>query len=205
MPTTTMREILPGVHHWTGYLEAIGARVSSYLVEAAGIVIDPVIPDEGMESLSGVTPPREVMLTSGHHLRDAPRFAEEFGCPIRALAAAAERIGDRAAIEVVVPGEQLEPNVTAIPIGVLAPDEAALHIDHGTGMLALADAVTRDEDGELCFFADRLLGDDPEAVKQGLKAQLRLLLARPFDTLLLAHAEPVVGDGHRALKAFATS
>jgi hypothetical protein len=205
MRTTTVSEILPGVHHWTGYWEPIGSRVSSYLIENAAVVIDPVMPDDGLESLATLESPRAIVLTSGHHLRDAPRFADELGCPIRALPDAVEHIGDRAEIKVVMPGEQFEPNVIAVPIGVLAPDECAVHIDQGNGLLALADAVTRDDDGELCFFPDHLLGDDPAAIKEGLKAQLRLLLARPFDTLLLAHAEPVVGDGHKALEHFASN
>jgi hypothetical protein len=203
MRTTTLNEILPGVHHWTGYWEPIGSRVSSYLIESAGVVIDPVLPDDGIESLRDLECPRAVLLTSGHHLRDAPRFAAEFGCPIRALREAAEHIGDAAEIDVVTPGEQIEPNVMAIPVGVLADDEGALHIDQGNGLLALADAVTRDDDGALCFFPDHLLGDDPESVKEGLKAQMRLLLARSFDTLLLAHADPIVGDGREVLQRFA--
>jgi hypothetical protein len=48
-----MREILPGVFHWTAFHEPIGARVSSHYVQSAGIVIDPKVPEEGIDALPG--------------------------------------------------------------------------------------------------------------------------------------------------------
>jgi len=49
---------------------------------------------------------------------------------------------------------------------------------------------------------DFLLGDDPEAVKAQLRERLAALLDLEFDTLLLAHGEPVVGGGRDALRRF---
>jgi hypothetical protein len=37
-----MKEIFPGVHHWTAVRGTIGVRVSSYWVRPAGIVVDPL-------------------------------------------------------------------------------------------------------------------------------------------------------------------
>ncbi len=42
-----MREIFPGVLHWTAFHDGINAPVSSYFVEPAGIVIDPITPEGG--------------------------------------------------------------------------------------------------------------------------------------------------------------
>jgi hypothetical protein len=57
----------------------------------------------------------------------------------------------------------------------------------------------------LGFFSDDLLGDDPRAVKDGLREQFRSLLERDFDHLLFAHGEPVVHGGKAALRDFVSS
>ena len=81
------------------------------------------------------------------------------------------------------------------------PDEYALHFAVAEGAIAFADGLHH-EGGELGFFDDDLLGDDPEAVKRGLVEQFRALLERDFDHLLFAHGDPIVGGGKRALRAF---
>jgi hypothetical protein len=45
--------------------------------------------------------------------------------------------------------------------------------------------------------------DDPEQTKAELRDAYRRLLELDFDLLLLAHGDPVVGDGKAALRAFA--
>ena len=47
------------------------------------------------------------------------------------------------------------------------------------------------------------MGDDPEGVKDGLRASLRRLLDEDFDALLFAHGDPMPTGGHAALRAFA--
>jgi hypothetical protein len=64
-----MQEIFPGVFHWSAFHEPIRANVSSYYVQPAGVVIDPKLPEEGLEAMPGT--PQQVVLTSGHHGRDA--------------------------------------------------------------------------------------------------------------------------------------
>jgi hypothetical protein len=198
-----MQHIIDGVFHWTALNEQIGSRVSSYYVGPADAVIDPKVPEDGFDALPGR--PEQVLLTSGHHLRDAQRFAEHFGIPIRALKPAAEYIEDDVPIDVITAGEQAAPGISAIHVGVISDDECALHIAHGAGALAVADAVNR-RDGELAFFPDSLLGDDPEAVKDGLRTALaRLATEHAFEALLFAHGEPLASGGTAALQRFAAS
>lgn len=53
---------------------------------------------------------------------------------------------------------------------------------------------------------DELIGDDPQTVKDGLRDSFRGLLTRePWDTLLLAHGDPIVGGARKALKYFVES
>jgi hypothetical protein len=197
-----MREAIPGIFHWTTFHESIGARVSSYYVEPAGIVIDPKVPEEGLGALPGT--PQQVVLTTGLHDRDAQRFADAFDIPIRASSEAAERLGDALAIEPFNDGDEVAPGVTAIVIDVLCPDECALHIAVGDGAIAFADGLIRYGDA-LAFVPDDLLGAHPDRVKEGLKQAFLGLLTRDFDHLLFAHGEPLIGGGKAALRDFATS
>ena len=199
-----MREVLPGVYHWTAFHAPFGARVSSYYIEPAGVLIDPVLPDDGLDAFAGRERPRQVVLTSGLHTRHADRFADAFGCPIVTSREGAERIGDALEVETYGDGDDVAPGVRAVRVGVLCPDEYALHITATEGALALADALHHYGDA-LGFFGDELLGDDPKAVKEGLKQQLLALLQRDFDHLLFAHGDPIVGRGKTALRDFATS
>src|SRR2546425_1160942 len=48
-----MRELRPGLFHWTTFHEGIRAAVSSYYVEPAGAVIDARVPEEGIEAALG--------------------------------------------------------------------------------------------------------------------------------------------------------
>ena len=197
-----MVELLPGVFHWSVFHEPIRGRVSSYYVRPAGIVIDPKLPDGGFEELPGR--PEQVVLTTGLHNRDARQFAEAFDIPIRASEEALERLGGDLEVEPFRDRDEIAPGVTALTIDKLAPDEGALHIAVDAGALAFADGIHR-YGGALGFFGDDLLGDDPGAVKQGLKDAYRGLLTRDFDHLLFAHGDPLVGRGKAALKKFVNS
>jgi glyoxylase-like metal-dependent hydrolase (beta-lactamase superfamily II) len=197
-----MQQIVPGIFHWTALNPSIGVRVSSYLVPDAGAIIDPMIPEQGIDSLPGR--PDRILLSSGHHLRDSRRIAEALGIPIHASRQAIEHLGAEGEGIEAWEGAQAHPapGVTALHVGVLAEDEGALHLDVGEGALVIADAVHPSPAG-LAFFSDSLLGDDPAAVKQGLRAALGALAdALAFDALLFAHGEPLATGGRDALRAF---
>jgi hypothetical protein len=200
-----MREIFPGVQHWTAFHPAIQARVSSYYVESSGVLIDPMVPEEGLEAVVGDGPlPQQVVLTSGNHARDADRFADAFGIPIRASVEGKERLGDALEVEIYDSHEEVAPGVQAIHVGILSPDEYALHLTATEGAIALADGANHYAP-TLAFFPDELLGDDPEEIKEGLKRRMLTLLERDFDHLLFAHGDPIIGRGKKALRDFATS
>lgn len=198
-----MREIFPGVLHWTAHHDAIGARVSSYCVEPAGVVIDPMLPEEGLDGFTDRRP-RQIVLTSGNHTRDADRFADAFDCPIVTSHEGAERIGGALRVETYSDGDDIAPGVRAVRVGVLSADEYALHITVTEGALALADGLHHYDDS-LAFFSDELLGDDPDTVKSGLNRRFLTLLDYDFDHLLFAHGDPIVGSGKTALRNFTTS
>jgi hypothetical protein len=194
-----MREIFPGVHHWTAVRDTIGMRVSSHWVQPAGVVIDPLVPEEGLGAFAGL---RAVVLTAGLHTRHAQRFADEFSIPIRAPREATARLGDRLSFDPYDDDEELADGVRAVRVGALCPDEYALHITATEASVAFADAVEHYETA-LGFFPDWLLGDDPEAVKEGIREALRGLAGRDIQHLLFAHGDPIIGDGRAVLARFA--
>jgi hypothetical protein len=198
-------EIAPGIHHWRAFRDTIGADVHSYWIEPAGIVVDPMVPpDVGLDWFAdrSVTP-QQCVLTIGLHYRQSDQFAERFGCSVRVASQGLHRFedDDREA-EPFEFGDELGPGVTAVEIGGIAPDETALHIAHGDGAIALADSLIADDTGRLSFVPDYLMGDDPETVKASLRDSLRGLLERDWDTLLMAHGEPIAGSGKTALRDF---
>ena len=199
-----IREVLPGVHHWTSIHPRIRLPVDSYYIEPAGVVLDPTVPREGLEWFERRRTPSQVVLTNRHHLRHAERYAEAFGCPIRCSIPGLHEFEGGPRVEGFEFGEELAPGVTAHELGAICPDDTALHIrTTGGGALAFADGLTRPRGGGLGFVPGFLMGDDPAAVRAGLRESLRRLLDLDFDNLLFAHGEPLIGGGKAALREFA--
>ncbi len=201
-----MNELLPGVWHWTVFYDAIGMNVHSYWIEPAGIVLDPMVPDDvGLEWFDERDiQPQQVVLTIGLHWRHSEQFASRWGIPIRVPRPALERYeGTDRDAEPFEWNDEIAPGVTAIEIDAIAPDECALHIDQGDGVVAIADGLIRASGGgPLTFVPDGLMGDDAETVKAGLRDALGGLLERDWDTMLLAHGDPIVGGARQELKDF---
>jgi hypothetical protein len=197
-----MQEILPGIWHWTAVHPNIKMAVSSYYVEPEGALIDPLIPDEGLDWFAD-RPPRNIYMTIRHHYRHCGKFAERYGCEVWCVE---QGMHEFAKGEVVRPfkfGDLLPGEIEAIEIGSLCPDEGALYLSREEGCVFLADGCVRMDDGPLQFVPDILLGDDPDAVKTGLRnAYRRLLDTRSFEHVMLAHGLPLVGTGRAALEEF---
>lgn len=198
-----IREVLPGVHHWTAIHPKIRLPVDSYYIEPARVVLDPMVPREGLEWFEGRDAPSQVVLTNRHHLRHSERYAAAFGCPIRCSDAGLHEFEHGPAVEGFAFGEELAPGITAHELGVICPDDTVLQIRTTSGgALAFADGVTRPRGGGLGFVPGFLMGDDPSAVRAGLRQTLRGMLDLAFDSLLFAHGEPLIGGGRIALREF---
>jgi hypothetical protein len=195
-----MKEIGPGIHHWKARHPRIQVEVSSYYVESAATLVDPLEPPEGIEWFESRTKPERIVLTNRHHYRHSDRFAEAFGCVVLCNENGLHEFDDGREVEGFAFGDEMAPGITGKEVGVLCPEETALHIEVGDGFVALADSLVNYD--ELRFVPDNLLGDDPEAIKSGLTDSLRHLLDLEFDGLLLAHGEAIVPGGKEALRRF---
>jgi hypothetical protein len=202
-----IHEVLPGVFHWTAVHPRIHVEVSSYYVEPARMLFDPLVPEEGLEWFDARGAPEHVLLTNRLHSRHTARFVEKFGCVVWTNQEGLAHFGEGGEIHEVEPrgfhaGDLLPGGIESYEVGVLCPDETAFRIPGEVAALAVADGVVRNADGPLAFVPDTLLGDDPEAVKRGLEAVYRRLCDLDWDHLLLAHGQPWIGGARAALRAF---
>lgn len=199
-----MKEVLPGVFHWTARHPRIHVEVSSYWLDGAGVLIDPLIPlPEGLDWFAGrATQPAAILLSNRHHHRESDRFAERFGCEVHCNSTGLHEFGPSQPVRGFEPGAVLPGGVVACEVDAICPDDTALLIPSARAVV-LADAVVRGgragDEGPLGFVPDSLM-DDPPVTKRGLlEACERLLGDLDFDHLLLAHGGPVIGDGRELL------
>lgn len=197
-----MREISPGLWHWTARHEHIGAEVSSYYLESERVVLDPMLPPDGLEWFEQHGAPEHVLMTNRHHDRHAWDLQEAFGCAVHCIRNGVYEIEGRGRVEAFDFGDELPGGATVYRVDAICPDETALHIPAHRA-LACADGVVH-YGGELGFVPEQLM-DDPEQTKRGLREAYGRLLELDFDVLLLAHGTPVVGDAKKALAEFASA
>jgi hypothetical protein len=209
-----MKEILPGIWHWTRVHEKIRIPVHSCYLEEKRVLIDPMAPKADLDWFRKHGPPEHVLLTNRHHYRHSGRFQKAFGVTVHCHREGLHEFTHGERVEPFEFGDELPGGILALEVGVLCPEETALYVTRGTprkkaggaasggDVLAFGDALIRDEDGKLGFVPDQYMGEDPKAVKRGLKTAFRRLAKRPFEHLLMAHGEPIVGKGKKALERF---
>jgi hypothetical protein len=202
-----VREVLPGIFHWTAIHPEIRAPVHCHYLEPQRMLLDPLVPDAGLDWFERRGPPRHVLLTNRLHSRQSAAFAKRFGCEIWCNALGLDHFGPDGelpglAVRGFAAGDVLPGGVRSLPIGELCPDETAFLIPGPAAALAIADGIVRDAGGALGFVPDEFIGEDPAAVKRALKAAYRRLLSLDFDHLLFAHGEPWIGGGRHALAEF---
>lgn len=197
-----MNEIAPGLWHWTAPHDRIGVDVSSYYLEAERVVIDPMLPPDGLRWFEQRGAPEHVLMTNRHHDRHAWDLRAAFGAQVHCIRNGAYELEGRGPVVEFDFGDELPGGAVAYEIGAICPDETALHIP-AHDALACADGVIRYEDA-LGFVPEQYM-DDPEQTKRDLRAAYRQLLGLDlaFDSLLVAHGTPLVGGAKQALREFA--
>jgi hypothetical protein len=200
-----MHEILPGLYHWTAIHPHIHSQVSSYWLDDAGVLFDPLVaPDVGFQWFAERDPqPKAILLSNRHHSRSSADFRERFGCPVYCNRAGLHEFSQDEDVQGFDPGQALPGGVLAHEVGAICPDDTALYLPRHQAIL-FADGVVRGGpyggDGPLGFVPDSLM-DDPDHTKQALlDACARLLAQLDFRHLLLAHGGPVIDQGRSLLE-----
>lgn len=215
-----MREILPGIHHWTAIHPHIHSEVSSYWLDDGGVLIDPLVPpDVGLEWFAArPTLPQAVVLSNRHHYRHSARFVEAYGCEVWCNRAGLHEFTHGEEVAGFDIGDELPGGLRAQEVGAICPDDTALY-HAGARALFFADGLVRSsggtggasgevagggsggsEPGPLGFVPDSLM-DEPERTKRGLLAAFAGLLDElDFEHVMLAHGGPLIGDGRAQLQ-----
>lgn len=200
-----MDEIAPGLWHWTARHPHIGQPVSSYYLEDAGVLLDPLFPPDGPAWFAERRcEPQHIVLSNRHHDRDSWRLRDHFDCEVHCIANGLHELQGRGPVTPFQFGDELPGGILVHEVDAICPDETALYIP-ALRALACADGVVRwpGVDG-LTFVPDWLM-DEPAETKEGLREAYRGLLGLDFDLLLLAHGDPVVEGGREALRSFVDS
>jgi hypothetical protein len=187
-------EIVPGVLHWTTFHPNIKFDVSSHFVTGSATLIDPLNP--GGEDLK----PERIVLTTRHHRRSIA----DYDCPILCHESGLHEFADGPEVQGFAWGDELAPDVKAVEVDAISPDDTGLLVDAGDGCLVIGDALMHYVES-IHFVPDEYLvdeGDDPEPVKVAIKEAFQRLLDLPFDNLLFSHGTPLVGGGKEALRRF---
>lgn len=195
-----MQEILDGVCHWKAMHPRIEAEVGCHFLAGSGTAIDPLLPPGGLAWFED-RDLRRIVLSNRHHLRDAPLLAERFGCPILCHEAGLHEFEDGPDVEGFAFGESLADGLTALEMDAICPEDTVLRIEAGGGALLFADSLINYD--EVRFVSDRLIGDEPERVKDKIRERCRALLDQEFRHLLFAHGDPLLDRGPEALRRVA--
>ena len=196
-----MNEILPGLWHWSTLHERWGIEISSYYLAAERVLIDPRVPPEGLEWFAEAGGPVAALLTNRHHYRHAGRFAERYGTRVLCNRLGAQEFHADEPVEFFTAGDALPGDVASLEVGGICPDETAL-LCRSHRALAVADGLVRfPVDGPLGFVPDQLMFDPPRT-RARLVAAYGAILDLDFDTLLLAHGDPIVRGAREVLGRF---
>ena len=196
-----MREVVPGIWHWSAEHPRIKKPVHSYYLPEERVLIDPIAPEESLDWFAGHGPPTDVLLSNRHHYRASGEFVERFGVTVHCVREGLHAFGDGREVTPFDFGDDLPGGIVAYEVNAICPDETALFVPQRRA-LALADGGVRwNPGGDLTFVPDGLM-DDPERTKEGLRESYRRLLDLEFEHLLLAHGDPFLGDGRERLAAF---
>lgn len=196
-----IRELAPGILHWKVRHPNIGADVSSYLLTESRVLLDPMLPAEGLDWFEekGLRP-AAIVLTNRHHWRGSGELVARYGCAVHVSRPGLHEFGEDRPVEPFDFGATLPGGIVAHEVGVISPDETALEIPE-VKAVAVADGVVSYD--RLSFVPDHLM-DEPEHTKRGLYDRFERLADRvDFEHLLVAHGDPVVLNGRAELREWA--
>src|SRR3954447_12860030 len=195
-----MDEILPGVWHWTAEHPNIHTRVSSYYLEDAGALVDPLLPEGGFDAF-GDWAVQRVVLSCRHHRRHAAEVRERYGATVLVPRNGLHEFENSGLeVEPYDPGDEVARGVRVEALEAISPDDDVLHVHAVLGALLFADGLIS-QGGRIGFVPDSLM-DEPEQVKARTVERLRELLQLDFDALLFAHGNPIARGGRDELIAF---
>ncbi len=206
-----MREIAPGLHHWTArhpewHPSGFGDEVGSYalVVDEALLLVDPLVDDDvGADELERLAGRRSVhvLITIGYHVRSAAPLAQRLGGRIWGPPAAARRLAGDASFTELAPGVEGPAGATALRIGKPVRGERPLWLP-SHGAVAFGDSIVGTPGGELRMWAhEHIDARRRRFYRERFAPTLAPMLDLPVQAILVTHGEPVTDDAVSALRA----
>jgi glyoxylase-like metal-dependent hydrolase (beta-lactamase superfamily II) len=194
-----------GLWRWTAFHSEWTQPVGCVYLEAPDGVclIDPLVPPEDEarfldaldRDIARLGLPVHVLLTVYWHTRSARELGERYGAevwaPSRARHAVVRRAGHARPFR---PGELLPGGVQAFPTA--RSNEVVFYLPERRTIVA-GDVILGVGDGALSLCPESWL--PPGVRREQLRTSLEPLLGLAVDRVLVAHGEPVLGKGARAL------
>jgi hypothetical protein len=184
---------------------ASGCEWHSYALktpQGSLVLVDPLpLSEAAMAELEAEGPPGDIFITSGWHVRDAPRLKELWGCRILAHEKGVGRI--EAPIDATVrDGESLWGIARACHLPFVdVPEETGLFIGSKPAVLIVCEAFCGPRTdigvppGEIAVYPRRQIPDPAAAARM-----FRQLLDLPFEVLAFGHGEVLTRDPRGALE-----
>ena len=116
-----MQEVLPGVFHWTRAHPKIEIEVSSYALADEHVLIDPLIPETGLDAIP--IEPQHILLTNRHHYRDSGVLAEHFGCKVWCVEQGLHEFKQGEQVGAFQFGETLPCGIEIVEVGAICTDD----------------------------------------------------------------------------------
>ena len=168
-------------------------------------LVDPLIASaEEVHWLEALGPPTHVLLTCNWHFRDAEACRQRWGCRVfvhkLGLAEAEGPVDDT-----FQDGDQLWGAVRTIHApGLNWPEETAVHVERGAGVLIIGDALCGGRadlgvpDGEV----GRHPNTGPYTLLPQAQESARKLLEHPFESVGFGHGTPILHNGRAILRRY---
>jgi glyoxylase-like metal-dependent hydrolase (beta-lactamase superfamily II) len=189
-----LREVVPGVFHWSVRNSRIGGATSaSHAVRGSTgetVLIDPVrLADDALAALTPVT---AIVLTAATHQRASWRYRRQFDA--RVYLPRGSRVTDEEPDEHYGAGDVLPGELEAVHTPGPEDPHYALLRSEAPGVLFCPDLVMLEQD-ELLFVPAEFHEDGEET-----RRSVERLLDLPFEVLCLDHGPPITHDPKRSLR-----
>jgi len=186
-----------------------GAEVASFAAQAGEdtLLVDPLLPPEPdvvLETIEGTLGVRlAILITIPYHVRSSEelwrRYRDDAETTIHGHPACAKRLEDRSAFRAIEPSVPLPGGVTAHSIGKPRRYETPLHLPSHEA-LVFGDAVAEAGGRLVVWSSEKVDAKVERFYRERFNPTLEPLLELDFDSVLVTHGKPVLGDGKRALR-----
>ena len=205
-----MRELAPGLLHWTArhpawHPEGFGDEVGSFALETddALLLVDPLLTaDDHVDELGALAGgrPVHVLITIGYHVRSAAALAQRLRAHVWGPPAAGRRLPGDAPFTELEPGTEGPACATTYRIGRPVRGERPLWLP-SHGAVAFGDSVVATADGELRMWAQEHVDDRRRRFyRERFAPTLTPILDLPVRAVLVTHGEPVTEGAATALR-----